>query len=84
MLGFLSLAIWSLLIVVGVWYAAFIMRADNRGEGGIFALMALAHQSAPNMAGFIAVLGIIDASLFYGDAVITPAISVLSAIEASR
>lgn len=80
-LGFLSLAIWSLLIVVGVWYAAFIMRADNRGEGGIFALMALAHQSAPNMAGFIAVLGIIGASLFYGDAVITPAISVLSAVE---
>ncbi|MEJ1158230.1 potassium transporter Kup [Prosthecomicrobium sp. N25] len=80
-LGFLSLAIWSLVIVVGVWYAIFIMRADNRGEGGIFALMALAHKSAPAMGGFIAVLGIIGASLFYGDAVITPAISVLSAVE---
>jgi KUP system potassium uptake protein len=80
-LGFLSLAIWSLVIVVGVWYAIFIMRADNRGEGGIFALMALAHASAPALGGFIAVLGIIGASLFYGDAVITPAISVLSAVE---
>jgi KUP system potassium uptake protein len=80
-LGFLSLIIWSLIIVVGIWYAIFIMRADNRGEGGIFALMALAHQSAPKYGTVIAVLGIIGASLFYGDAVITPAISVLSAVE---
>ncbi len=80
-LGFLSLIIWSLIIVVGIWYAIFIMRADNRGEGGIFALMALAHQSAPKLGTLIAVLGIIGASLFYGDAVITPAISVLSAVE---
>ncbi len=80
-LGFLSLIIWSLIIVVGIWYAIFIMRADNRGEGGIFALMALAHQSAPKLGTAIAVLGIIGASLFYGDAVITPAISVLSAVE---
>ncbi len=80
-LGFLSLIIWSLIIVVGIWYAVFIMRADNRGEGGIFALMALAHQSAPKLGTAIAVLGIIGASLFYGDAVITPAMSVLSAVE---
>lgn len=80
-LGFLSLCIWSLAIVVGIWYAIFIMRADNRGEGGIFALMALAHKSAPKLGTFIAVLGIIGAALFYGDAVITPAISVLSAVE---
>lgn len=80
-LGFLSLVVWSLVIVVGIWYAVFIMRADNRGEGGIFALMALAHKSAPQLAGFIAVLGIVGAALFYGDAVITPAISVLSAVE---
>jgi KUP system potassium uptake protein len=80
-LGFLSICIWSLAIVVGIWYAVFIMRADNRGEGGIFALMALAHKSAPRMGVWIAVLGIIGASLFYGDAVITPAISVLSAVE---
>ena len=80
-LGFLSLIVWSLIIVVGIWYAIFIMRADNRGEGGIFALMALAHQSAPKYGTVIAVLGIVGASLFYGDAVITPAISVLSAVE---
>jgi KUP system potassium uptake protein len=80
-LGFLSLIIWSLVIVVGVWYAIFIMRADNRGEGGIFALMALAHRARPELGTLIAVLGIIGASLFYGDAVITPAISVLSAVE---
>lgn len=80
-LGFLSLIIWSLIIVVGIWYAIFIMRADNRGEGGIFALMALAHRARPELGTLIAVLGIIGASLFYGDAVITPAISVLSAVE---
>ena len=80
-LGFLSLVTWSLVIVVGVWYAIFIMRADNKGEGGIFALMALATKSAPKLAGLVAVLGIVGASLFYGDAVITPAISVLSAVE---
>ena len=80
-LGFLSLIVWSLIIVVGIWYAIFIMRADNRGEGGIFALMALAHRARPELGTLIAVLGIIGASLFYGDAVITPAISVLSAVE---
>ena len=80
-LGFLSLVTWSLVIVVGIWYAIFIMRADNKGEGGIFALMALATKSAPRLAGLVAVLGILGASLFYGDAVITPAISVLSAVE---
>ena len=80
-LGFLSLIVWSLIVVVGIWYAIFIMRADNRGEGGIFALMALAVRTAPRRAGAIAVLGIVGASLFYGDAVITPAISVLSAVE---
>jgi KUP system potassium uptake protein len=80
-LGLLSLFFWSLMMVVTVKYLAFIMRADNRGEGGIFALMALAHQSAPKLGTGIAVLGIIGASLFYGDAVITPAISVLSAVE---
>jgi KUP system potassium uptake protein len=80
-LGFLSLIVWSLVIVVGIWYAVFIMRADNRGEGGIFALTALAHRASPKLGGVIAVLGIIGASLFYGDAVITPAISVLSAVE---
>ena len=79
--GFLSLVVWSLVVVVGIWYAALVMRADNHGEGGIFALMALASRSAPAKAGLIAVAGVIGASLFYGDAVITPAISVLSAVE---
>lgn len=79
--GFLSLIVWSLFFIVGVWYAIFIMRADNHGEGGIFALMALAAKAVPKFAGFVAVAGIIGASLFYGDAVITPAISVLSAVE---
>jgi len=80
-IGFLSLIVWSLFVVVGVWYAALVMRADNHGEGGIFALMALAGRAAPAKAGLIAVAGVIGASLFYGDAVITPAISVLSAVE---
>ena len=80
-IGFLSLIVWSLVVVVGIWYATLVMRADNHGEGGIFALMALATRSAPAKAGSIAVAGVIGASLFYGDAVITPAISVLSAVE---
>ncbi len=79
--GFLSLVVWSLFVVVGIWYATLVMRADNHGEGGIFALMALATRSAPAKAGLIAVAGVIGAALFYGDAVITPAISVLSAVE---
>jgi KUP system potassium uptake protein len=80
-IGFLSLIVWSLFSVVGIWYAMLIMRADNRGEGGIFALMALAGRAAPAHATGIAVAGMIGAALFYGDAVITPAISVLSAVE---
>jgi len=79
--GFLSLIVWSLFVVVGIWYALLIMRADNHGEGGIFALTALATKAAPLAAGSIAVASVIGASLFYGDAVITPAISVLSAVE---
>ncbi|MCE1236319.1 MAG: KUP/HAK/KT family potassium transporter [Hyphomicrobiales bacterium] len=79
--GFLSLIVWSLIIVVGIWYAMLIMRADNRGEGGIFALTALATKAAPASAALIAAASIVGASLFYGDAVITPAISVLSAVE---
>ena len=83
-LGALSLVFWSLILVVSVKYLLFIMRADNKGEGGIMALMALAQRSArdlPRMRLAIAVLGIFGAALFYGDGVITPAISVLSAVE---
>ncbi|MGN6383172.1 MAG: potassium transporter Kup [Dyella sp.] len=83
-LGALSLVFWSLILVVSVKYLLFIMRADNKGEGGIMALMALAQRSArdlPRLRLAIAVLGIFGAALFYGDGVITPAMSVLSAVE---
>ena len=83
-LGVLSLIFWALILVVTLKYVIFIMRADNKGEGGIMALMALAQRSAhgePRLRWAIAVLGIFGAALFYGDGVITPAISVLSAVE---
>ncbi|MFA6164771.1 MAG: potassium transporter Kup [Methylobacter sp.] len=83
-LGVLSLIFWSLTLVVATKYAIFIMRADNKGEGGIMALLALALQGAkfnPQKARFIITTGLIGAVLFYGDSIITPAISVLSAVE---
>jgi KUP system potassium uptake protein len=84
-LGVLSLILWSLTMVVTVKYLAFIMRADNHGEGGIFALLALVParlRTAPGgRIGWAAVLVIAGAALLYGDGMITPAISVLSAIE---
>ena len=83
-LGILSLIFWSLIFVVSLKYVAFILRADNRGEGGIMALTALAAKAAGSTPrGHLALLllGVMGASLFYGDSVITPAISVLSAVE---
>lgn len=83
-LGVLSLIFWSLTLVVAIKYATFIMRADNKGEGGIMALMVLAlHGSKANPPRqlFIVTIGLLGASLFYGDSIITPAISVLSAVE---
>jgi len=83
-LGALSLVFWSLIIVVSIKYLLFIMRADNRGEGGIMALLALAQRSArhvPRLRMSLIALGLFGAALFYGDGVITPAISVLSAVE---
>ncbi|MBX9593659.1 MAG: potassium transporter Kup [Roseomonas sp.] len=82
-LGILSLIFWSLILTVTVKYVIFVLRADNRGEGGILALMALAqrHTRTPRGRWWVAVLGIIGASLFFGDGIITPAISVLSAVE---
>jgi len=83
-LGVLSLIFWALTLVVAIKYATFIMRANNKGEGGIMALMALALQSAkdnPRKSYFITTIGLLGASLFYGDGIITPAISVLSAVE---
>ena len=82
-LGLLSLIFWSLLLTVTVKYVIFVLRADNRGEGGILALMAMAqrHTRTPRGRWWVAVVGIIGASLFFGDGIITPAISVLSAVE---
>lgn len=83
-LGVTSLLFWAILLVVGVKYVSFVMRADNNGEGGVLALMALAlrpFKSGSRMAGLLMALGIFGSCMFYGDAVITPAISVISAIE---
>jgi KUP system potassium uptake protein len=83
-LGVLSLVFWTLTLVVTTKYAIFIMRADNKGEGGIMALMALALQGSkehPKKMHFIVTVGLIGTVLFYGDSIITPAISVLSAVE---
>src|SRR5712692_2241858 len=80
-LGVLSLILWALVIVVTLKYVVILLRADNNGEGGTLALMALAQRAVGHGAGAIVLLGIISGALFYGDAVITPALSVLSAIE---
>ncbi|MFT8244054.1 potassium transporter Kup [Roseomonas sp. BN140053] len=82
-LGVLSLIVWSLIIVVTVKYVLIVLRADNRGEGGILALMALAQRAVrtERARGIVALIGIAGACLFFGDGVITPAISVLSAVE---
>src|SRR6202011_5227374 len=80
-LGVLSLILWALIIVVTLKYVLILLRADNNGEGGTLALMALAQRAVGSHAGAIVLLGIISGALFYGDAVITPALSVLSAIE---
>ncbi len=82
-LGVLSLVFWALTVVVSLKYVVFIMRADNRGEGGIMALTSLALRTtrSPRLASAMAAVGLFGAALFYGDGVITPAISVLSAVE---
>lgn len=79
-LGVLSLIVWALVLVVTVKYVAFVLRADNHGEGGTLSLMALA-RSGTGHSAIVFWLGVAGASLFFGDAVITPAISVLSAVE---
>jgi KUP system potassium uptake protein len=83
-LGVLSLIAWSLIIIVNLKYVMLVMRADNKGEGGILALMVMAQQRLPllspvsRIAGTLAIVG---AAMFYGDSIITPAISVLSSVE---
>ena len=83
MLGVLSLVFWAMTFVITFKYLAFVMRADNRGQGGILALMALVGQKDISKKGRSAllVLGLFGAALLYGDGVITPAISVLGAVE---
>lgn len=82
--GVLSLALWSLILVVTVKYVLFLMRADNDGEGGVLALLALAGRGTGGRKGAVLALGAIGAALFYGDAIITPALSVLSAVEGTK
>jgi len=83
-IGIVSLIFWSLMVVVSLKYVTLIMRADNHGEGGIMALLALAAHSVaerPKLRHMLLICGVFGAALFYGDGVITPAISVLSAVE---
>ncbi len=83
-LGVLSLMFWTIMLLVSLKYVIVIMRADNHGEGGSLSLLALAtelYSSRPSSKWVIAILGVFAAALFYGDSMITPAISVLSAVE---
>ena len=84
-LGIVSLILWTLTLMVSVKYLAFVMRANNRGEGGILALLALLHQGGEStrgkLMGRLLILGAFGAALLYGDGMITPAITVLSAVE---
>jgi KUP system potassium uptake protein len=79
--GIASLIFWALMIVVSIKYAGFIMRAHNRGDGGIMALTALLHRNKVAHVGVLVTLGIFGAALFFGDGIITPAISVLGSIQ---
>ena len=84
LLGILSLIFWALTLIVSLKYVTLVLRADNRGEGGVMALMALALNSVTKASGWyvpLMMLGVFGATMFYGDSVITPAISVLGAIE---
>ncbi len=86
-LGVLSLLFWAIAVVVSVKYVAIVLRADNRGEGGVMALMALAQRhrtDRPRLSRAVAAIGLAGAALFFGDALVTPAISVLSAVEGVR
>ena len=80
-IGVISLILWALMSIVTLKYVIFLLRADNQGEGGTLTLMALAQRGWQGNTYIIVVLGMLGAALFYGDAVITPAISVLSAVE---
>jgi KUP system potassium uptake protein len=80
-LGVISLIVWALILIVTVKYVFFLMRADNKGEGGTLALMALAQRLLPRRSNVVFYLGVVGAALFYGDGIITPAVSVMGALE---
>lgn len=80
-LGVISLLIWSLILIVTLKYVALIMRADNKGEGGTLSLVALVQRGLARRPGWLLAIGVVGISLFFGDAMITPAMSVLSAVE---
>lgn len=80
-IGIVSLLLWAIIVVVTIKYVFFIMRADNKGEGGTLSLMALAQKAFGRRSLPVFLLGVLGAALFYGDSIITPAISVLSAVE---
>jgi KUP system potassium uptake protein len=80
-IGVVSLLIWAVIVVVTLKYVVFILRADNKGEGGTLSLMALAQKAAGRRSATVFLFGVMGAALFYGDSIITPAISVLSAAE---
>jgi KUP system potassium uptake protein len=80
-IGVLSLMLWTLVVIVTIKYVSILMRFDNRGEGGTLSLMALVQKAGGRGAGLIIAIGMIGAGMFFGDAVLTPAISVLSAVE---
>ena len=80
-IGIVSLLLWTLTVIVTLKYVVLILRADNRGEGGTLSLLALAQRAVGRRTPLLFLLGVAGAALFYGDAAITPAISVLSAVE---
>ena len=80
-LGVVSLLLWTLMLIVTIKYVALVMRADNRGEGGTLSLVALVQQALQKRPGWLLAIGVVGISLFFGDAMITPAMSVLSAVE---
>lgn len=80
-LGVVSLLFWTLVLIVTIKYVLLVMRADNRGEGGTLSLVALVQQALQKRPGWLLAIGVVGISLFFGDAMITPAMSVLSAVE---
>src|SRR5690349_8112308 len=79
--GLISVLLWTITLIVSIKYIGYVMRADNEGEGGIMALVALISSGKVRHKSLLVALGLVGVALFYGDSVVTPAISVLSAVE---